>query len=238
MEEGNRIVFSGHQPNFLPYMGVFYKMFMVDVFVLDDDVQYSNDGMHNCNFINVEGKRHKMTVPVTYNFGDKINEVKICYESRWDRKLLSTMRMNYGRCPHFEEGYRMIEEALGRRYEHLADLNIDLMKEIAEKFGLESKIIIASKDVPTELKNNDRNIYQCRKVGGTVYYSGTGGRQYNDEAAYEANGISVVYSNYRPTPYPQKATAFIQNLSAIDYIFHQGFEIPKEWREWKNEWKR
>ena len=46
-------VFSGHQPNFIPYMGFFYKIFQSDVFVLDDDVQYSRSGLHNANFLNV-----------------------------------------------------------------------------------------------------------------------------------------------------------------------------------------
>ena len=32
------MILTSHQPNFLPYMGVFYKAFKSDVLVLSDDV--------------------------------------------------------------------------------------------------------------------------------------------------------------------------------------------------------
>ena len=92
-------VFSGHQPNFIPYMGFFYKIFQSDVFVLDDDVQYSRSGLHNANFLNVNQTRHKVTVPVSYRYGDKINEVEISYETDWISKLLKTIQMSYGKAP-------------------------------------------------------------------------------------------------------------------------------------------
>ena len=89
------VVFSGHQPNFLPYMGFFYKMFRSDVFVLDDDVQYSSKAWHNTNFIKVNGEKHRITVPVSYDYGAAINRVKIDYSREWSRKLLETVKDSY-----------------------------------------------------------------------------------------------------------------------------------------------
>ena len=223
------IVFSGHQPNFIPYMGVFYKIFKADKFVLDDDVQYSSKGLHNSNFLRVNNAKYKVSIPVTYNFGDKINEVKISYEKKWDEKLLRTLSMSYGNCRYFTEGYELIQKYIKYHPEMLCDLNIALLKEICQKFGLKSQIYIASNDVPTELVKNDRNIYQCKSLGCNIYYSGIGGKEYNDVSAYNKENIEVIYTDYQPVRYKQSGYPFIENLSVLDWIFNKGYELPEEW---------
>jgi hypothetical protein len=224
------MIFSGHQPNFLPYMGVFYKMYRSDVFVLDDDVQYSNKGLHNANYLKVNGQKYKMTVPVSYNHGELINQVLISYAENWMEKLLKTIKNSYGKAPHFEEGYDLIKRHLEEEYEKLVDLNTGLIYEIAERFGLKTQFFIASQELYNDLSNNDRNIRQCLDLGADVYYSGVGGKEYNDEEAYRKNGIKIVYSDYEPLKYRQGRTEFIENLSVLDYVFYRGFEIPEEWR--------
>lgn len=234
-------VFSGHQPNFLPYMGFFYKMYKSDVFVYDDDVQYTNkeyasDGGirvgHNSNAIRTANGKAKILVPVSYDFGDKINEVLICRDTNWEDRMLKTIRMSYGKYPYYDLGMSILEKALNCRYEHLYLLNRHLLDAIVEGFGFKTKIVTASIDCPTSLKNNDRNIYQCKKLGADVYFSGAGGgKEYNDEQAYVDNGIKLVYSDYKPTPYRQyHKKDFMENLSVIDYIFNEGFKIPESWR--------
>ncbi len=234
------VVFSGHQPNFLPYMGFFYKIYKSDIFVLDDDVQYTSreyscdDGVrvgHNSNAIRIGDTRGKICVPVSYHFGDKINEVRICYDVQWKKKMLKTIRCNYGKHPFFELGFSMIEEALNMDYENLYDLNRHFLNEIIIGFGFTARIVTASADVPTGLKNNERNIFQCKSLGANVYYSGAGGgRKYNDEDAYSENGIRLEYSDYEPVRYRQyHKNDFIENLSVIDYIFNCGYKIPEGW---------
>lgn len=226
-----RRVFSGHQPNFLPYMGVFYKMYRSDVFVLDDDVQYSTDGLHNANFIKVNGTKHRLTIPVRVDYGDPINKVEISYDRNWVDKALKTLRFAYPKARHFDEGYELMERHLQKRPELLVDLNIGLIREIAERFGFGCEIVVASKQVPTDLKKNERNLYQCLQLGGDVYLSGTGGRAYNDEALYQSHGVKVEYSDYTPIQYRQVGREFIENLSVLDYIFNAGFEIPNAWEK-------
>ena len=63
-----------------------------------------------------------------------------------------------------------------------------------------------------------------------MYYSGEGGRAYNDEKLFNDHGVRIEYSDYRPVQYKQVGRPFIENLSVLDYIFNVGFEIPKEWK--------
>lgn len=222
-------VFSGHQPNLLPYMGVFYKIFQSDVFVLDDDVQYSSKGLHNANFLKVNGSKYKFTVPVTYEYGDNINEVKISYSKNWDETLMKTLKNSYSKAPHFEEAYNLMERHLSLHKRLLIELNYGLIEEISRRFKLNSELLIASKAVPTTMKKNERNVFQCKSLGCDVYYSGVGGKDYNDEEMYAENGIQVVYSDYEPVKYSQGKGEFVENLSVLDYIMFNGFELPEYW---------
>lgn len=226
----DKLVFSGHQPNFIPYMGYFYKMFQSDVFVIDDDVQYTSNDWTNKNFLKISGQRCRITIPITHDFGDPINAVQIHYDDRWTGKLLRSLEMNYHKAPFFDLGYSLIERHIMARYTLLSDMNIGIISDIADGFGLRCKIIIASTDVPCDLFGNARNIFQCESLGGKVYYSGVGGKVYNDEKEYARRGIDLIYSDYTPVEYKQLGKDFIPNLSVLDYIFNKGYEVPKGWK--------
>ena len=40
-----------HQPDYIPYLGFFYKMYKSDLFIYLDDAQFSNEAAHNFNKI-------------------------------------------------------------------------------------------------------------------------------------------------------------------------------------------
>lgn len=223
-------IFSGHQPNFLPYMGFFYKLYKSDVFVLDDDVQYSRTEMQNYNYIKVQNERHKLTIPVKHKFGQKINEVQIAYDRKWTTKMLKTVENSYRKARFFDEGYQLLEASLSKNYEFLVDLNMDLLKNCILKFDISTEILIASKDLPTpNLKSNERNVAQCTMVGADTYLSGIGGKAYNDEKLYKEADVNIVYTSYKPLTYKQVGK-HIDNLSVLDYVMNVGFSIPEEWK--------
>ena len=226
------MIFSGHQPNFLPYLGVFYKMYKSDIFVLDDDVQYSRKGLHNKNFIGENGQKGSLIVPVRQEFGDEIRDVKIVYQPEWREKMLKRLTNAYGKTEYFDDVYEMIGRHLMKGYEKLVDLNIALIYEIAGRMDLGCLFVVSGRDVPTDLKKNERNVFQCLELECDTYLSGTGGKEYNDEELYAKNGIEIVYSDYTPLVYKQRRRhgEFIENLSVIDYLFNNGFVIPEEWK--------
>ena len=44
-------VLAAHQPNYLPWLGLFHKLSLADVWVIADDVQYTTHGFVNRNKI-------------------------------------------------------------------------------------------------------------------------------------------------------------------------------------------
>ncbi len=222
------MVLSSHQPNFLPYMGFFYKMAHCDVFVLSGDNQYSSKGLHNKNYIKIGGRKFPITVPVKYEHPSRIDDVNICYENDWRSKLLKTLQMNYKKASHFDEAFSLVESITGNHYLRLSELNEAFIRALADKFGLRCKILLGQ-DLELAEHRMDRIIEMCKKLGANSYYSGIGGKAYNQDEKYAENGISLVYSDYEPIQYKQLGDGFIENLSVLDYVFCNGFIIPKEW---------
>lgn len=63
------MICSIHQPDFLPYLGYFYKMSRSDVFVFLNDAQYSKADHHEYNeIVKPDGTRVRIKVPIQYHF--------------------------------------------------------------------------------------------------------------------------------------------------------------------------
>ena len=61
-----------HQPDYIPWLGLYYKMAHCDVFVYLDDAQYSNQADHNVNLIKTPQGPCRLKVPVEQHLGDLI----------------------------------------------------------------------------------------------------------------------------------------------------------------------
>ena len=83
------MILTAHQPAYIPWAGLIHKIYLSDVFVFFDDVQYVPKDFMNRNFIFLDGKAQWLTVPViTKGHREKrIHEITINYQLNWKRKL-------------------------------------------------------------------------------------------------------------------------------------------------------
>lgn len=219
------MIISIHQPDYIPYLGYFYKIYQSEVFVFLDDVQFSNDNMHHWNRIKTPQGEHKLKIPVAYSFGDKINEVNTKDVLKWKEKHLKTIEMNYRKAQHFKEIFSQYEEIVLKEYLNLAEMNIAINQFLCYGLGLNPKFIRSSELVIDSAKEN-RVIDICVALGGTTYISGNGAKAYQVDEHYESKGIRLQYTDYYPFEYKQLWGKFIPNLSVLDYIFNCGFKNP------------
>ena len=84
---GDKIV-AIHQPNFLPWIGYFYKIVKSDIFVFLDNVQYTKNSFINRNKIKTSQGEMWLTVPVSFSFGQLIRKVRINNLVDWQKKHL------------------------------------------------------------------------------------------------------------------------------------------------------
>ena len=91
-----------HQPNFMPWLGYFHKMSMVDIFILLDDVQVPQ-GKSFASRALVKNNLGELWVTVpTIDKSDKKNfhEIQIV-NSNWKAKTHKTIKLAYQKSPFF-----------------------------------------------------------------------------------------------------------------------------------------
>jgi hypothetical protein len=218
-----------HQPNFIPWLGFFYKIYKSDIFVLLDNVQFPKESAAARNFIKGKnGGKVLLSVSVKKSEGafQNYNEIELDYNSKWNIKHLNQIKDAYIKAPYFKQYFPEIETILKTRFSNLAELNITIIKWALKCLEITTEIEIASNfDKGDFGKKNDRNLNICLHFGASSYLSGSGAKQYNDENLYRENKVELIYSDYTSVIYPQiNGNEFVPNLSILDALFNCGSE--------------
>ena len=212
-----------HQPDYFPWLGLYYKMFLSDVFVHLDDAQFSNEAAHNFNTIKTPQGSHRIKFPVEQHLGDTILQVRPKYELRWREKHLKTFEMAYSKGRYFKDVFPELRDVLMVDYPDVASLNIALNEYIAGKFGIAPKFVRSS-SFGLATKREEKVIDLCVAVGGTRYISGNGARIYQQECHFLERGVELTYLPYAPIEYRQLWGDFQPCMSVLDYIFNCGYD--------------
>jgi len=219
-----------HQPNFMPWLGYFYKIWQSDVFIFLDDVQFQKTGASYTNrvSINIGGASNYVTIPVLRDSGVwNINETKF-FNNKWRKKFIGTLQANYAKSEFFKDNKVFIFDLINFEADNLAQYNMHFITEIAKKLNFKTKIIKSS-DFNVQTTSTQRLVDLIKKVNGTIYLSGSGGDNYQDQAMYENSKINLIYNKMPDFFYNQyKSNEFIGGLSIVDAIFNIGFDELKK----------
>lgn len=224
------MIVSIHQPNYIPWLGYFYKIHKSDIFVFLDDVQYIRRGFINRNRIKTHQGVSWLTVPVESKgkYESNINEMKIKGDLNWKENHLRSIEMNYKRSDYFNDFFNIFKACLIKDHEKLSEMNIDIIKAICKLLNIKTEIILSS-ELNIKETGTERLINICKLVGADKYLSGGGGAKYQDEKMFKDNSIQLMYSDFHEKQYKQLWGDFTGSLSVIDYIFNCGYKIEEAW---------
>jgi len=225
----NAMVIACHQPNYIPWVGYFYKMKFSDIFVFLDSVQFPRGtSWVNRNRIKTTRGQLWLTVPVKKKgLGlQKIKDVKIDNTHNWGRAHLLSMVHFYSKAPYFSDYMDFFEDIYKRDWVNLLDLNLEIMNELVNWLGIRTKLVCSSElGITTRgntLKGSELLIEICKSLSADTYLSGSGGRKYIEEEKFKDVGLNLSVYNFNPSPYPQLWGEFISNLSIVDLLFTCG----------------
>lgn len=216
------MIVSIHQPNYLPWLGYFYKIAMSDIFIFLDDVQFTKgDYINRVKIYSPQKEEQWLTIPVNVSLETSISDINI--NQKWKNKHLKTINQIYSKSKYFKETFEDIGKIYLEEYQTLAELNIAFIEYFLTKFQLKTKIYKSSDLNITELISDDRLIQLVKAVNGTQYLSGSGGFNYQSVEKFNTSNISVIsYSINEKFDYKTKYKNKI-GLSILDFIFNEGF---------------
>ena len=217
------MIVSIHQPNYFPWLGYFYKIFQSDGFVFLDDVQFSNEGMHNYHYIKTPQGSLRLKIPVEQHMGDLILDVKTKDHLGWKDKHLKTIEANYKKTVYFTPVFNDYQQLILQEYETLSDMNISIVEFIMNKFGIKTQLITSS-ELKIESTKEEKVMDICNALQATTYYSGTGAKAYQCESDFSNRGLELKYSVFKPFEYEQLWGAFQSNVTVLDYLMNCGYD--------------
>lgn len=227
------MIITIHQPEHLPWLGLFNKIAKADVFVVLDSVQFEKNYFQNRNRILGSNGVQWVSIPVSTkgHMDSTIANTLIANDpknAKWKDKYLLTIKQNYGKYPFFNEVYPLLERAINIDTDYFCEINIEIIRLFCEALGIRPKYVRSSELEINGLKS-DLILDICKKMNADIYIAGPSGRDYLNMNSFNENGIEVKFNDYIHPVYPQKRTdEFISHLSALDLFMNVGFEESKK----------
>jgi len=215
-----------HQPEFIPWMGFFYKMASADAYVIFDHVQFKKRYFENRNrIVSPRCKIDYLTVPVLNKdrFPQSINQVEIDNSKEWKRKLIKSIFHYYSKAPFFRNYFDELEKLIiENEYAKLLSLNLVIIDFFRQNLSIETPMICSSGLNVGEFKASDLILQICLNMNADEYLCGPSGRDYLNQDEFRNHNIQITWLDYECPPYQQLCDHFIPNLSTLDLLFNAG----------------
>ena len=227
------MIVSIHQPNYIPWLGYFYKIWASDVFVLLDNVQYNSQSFTKRVFVrkNITDADHSyISVPIIKHHRlTNINDLVICNRYNWREKHLNKIYNSYHKAPNFDLYFPQIKHSLLASNSQLllSEINETMIFSVLDILGIQ-KNIVRSSDLPIkDVRKDDLTAAITLHLGGTAYLSGVGAKKYQHQETYDNQKIELIFSDlgsFMKTHPPQYPVAFDSSFSILDALFYIGKE--------------
>ncbi len=220
------MIIAIHQPNFIPWIGYFFKISRCDVFVLLDNVQYTKNGFINRNRIKTPQGENWLTLPVIQSgkFGQDIKDTQIVNKDYTVKKTLASITANYKKAKYYDKYFNEFSNVLNTSDDNLCNLNSSIIKWIAADLDIKTKMIYASELNGITGESTERLVSICKKLNGTDYLAGLGAKKYQEDHLFNSENINVINTPFKHPVYPQLWKEFLPSMSIMDLLFNCGPE--------------
>ncbi len=217
------------QPYFLPYIGYWQLLNIVDVFVIYDDVNYIKRGWINRNRLLENGNAAYFNVFVKDSSQNRhINEMERFHTDKMESRLLKRIFFCYRKAPYFQEIYPIIQAIISDDEENLSAYLLKSIKFVAEYLDIKTSIIKSSDlDKNVLLKGQEKILDICKKLRAEIYYNPIGGKTLYDKQKFEKENIKLFFLKPVNVKYNQFENEFVPSLSIMDVLMFNGKEKTK-----------
>jgi hypothetical protein len=217
------MILTGHQPVYLPWLGLFHKIALADLYCYFDIAQYQTKDYNNRNRIKTHSGDIWLSVPVESknHFEKRVGEIRIV-QNGWQRKHLKSIQMAYQKAPYFSRYAAEFEALLAMHSSTtLGDLNLEMLRFFLRCLDIGTPIVKAS-DYRFEGAKSDLVLDMSVKLGADLYIFGAQGQNYADVDKFRSNGVEPRFQQYQHPVYRQLHGEFLPYMSVIDLLFNEG----------------
>lgn len=214
------------QPYFMPYIGYWQLMNVVDKYVIYDDVNYIRGGWINRNRILIDNQVKYFNLPIIGASQNKlINEIEINNDEKLRKKNLKTIEYAYKKAPYFNIVYPLLEKIINCEKNKIPEYIKESFNILCNYLNIKTEFIMSSSlKKNCNLKGQDKILEICRILNCNEYFNAIGGHKiysYND---FRKNGIQLVFLETKYIKYKQFNNDFKDRLSIIDMIMFNSKE--------------
>ena len=225
--------FGVMQPYFLPYIGYFQLLNLVDEFIIYDNIEFTKKGWINRNRIMVGGEPQYFTINLVKGSDFlMVNERFISPVFKKERtKILNKIRMSYRKAAYFEESMPLIERCFMCEHENLFEYIFYSIKEVVEYLNINTELVVSSSlEIDHALKNKYKLWEMARCLGFHRYVNPIGGHSLYEKDEFDSHGLMLQFHQSQLREYQQvgRATEFVPALSIMDLLLCEGKEGAKE----------
>jgi hypothetical protein len=217
------MILTAHQPCYLPWLGLFHKIAISDLFCYFDIVQYQKKDFNNRNKIKTINGEIWLSVPVESknHLSKNVSQIPII-KNNWVNKHIKSIEINYRKAAYFENYFEDISRLLNvNSNDNLGKLNLSLLKYFLNVLSIETPIVLAS-DYNFIGEKSNLVLDMCKKLKATKYIFGANGLNYADTRSFKKNNIKIHFQDYRHPTYRQLNGCFLPYMSVIDLLFNEG----------------
>ena len=217
------MILTAHQPVYMPWLGLFHKIALADLFCYFDIVQYQRKDYNNRNKIKTSNGELWLSVPVeSKNHLNKNVSKILIVQGNWVKKHLKSIELNYKKTPFFKDYFPELQSILINESKNsLGYLNLKLLEFFMECLSIDTQIVKAS-DYSFDGIGSDLVLDMCVRLGADSYIFGEQGKNYADVKAFKEAEIVVEFQNYIHPVYRQMGRDFLPYMSIIDLLFNEG----------------
>ena len=219
------------QPYFLPYIGYFQLINLVDEFVVYDNIQFTKKGWINRNRILVNGKDDFITLPLKKDSDFlNVNERFLSDDFQNEkRKLLNKIRGAYAKAPFFKSTFPLVEDIINCEERNLFDFIYFSILKLCEYLEISTKIIKSS-DLNFDIeqyKGEEKVLAICKRLNAKAYINPIGGTELYNKNNFKSDEIELLFIRSKDIHYKQFDNEFIPWLSIIDLLMFNEKEIVR-----------
>lgn len=216
------------QPYFMPYIGYFQLMNMVDEFVIYDNIEYSRGGWIQRNRMLQNGTDAYFTLPVKRDsdYLDVDQRYLADNFNNESKRLLRRVEANYQKAPYFKDFFPVFQDIIHHEEQNLFAYILNSILKTKEYLRIKTPIRIFSEldEEIHKLRAEQKVIKACKSIGATHYVNSIGGIELYNSENFKKENIELFFFKSKQIKYKQFNNGFVSFLSILDICMFNDVE--------------